>query len=179
MAQSKAAERFAESLLQLATEHGQQAAVFGDMERLAAMLKATPELGRVLKSPIVSSPKKLSILNALFPTGASELSLRFFEQVSRRNREPILVDMAGDYVKKYLHTQGKTTGEVISATALGPEEKNEIAALAKKLTGMDVLLEERVDAKLIGGFILRVGGKQIDQSVAAKLDQMRLQLTSQ
>lgn len=179
MANSQAAERYAESLISLATEGGHQDVVFADMQNLEQMLKGTPELGRVLGSPIVSSEKKLEILKALFKGGSAEITVRFLEQIAKHDRSSLLPGIATQFVTKYLNSKGTTRGEVVSAIPLGEAELKEVSALAKKLTGMDVQLEQRVDARLIGGFVLRVGDKQIDQSVAAKLDRMRRQLVSQ
>ena len=43
-------------------------------------------------------------------------------------------------------------------------------------TGRTVELEEKVDEKLIGGYILRVGDRQIDASLKSRLNELKLEL---
>jgi F-type H+-transporting ATPase subunit delta len=45
----------------------------------------------------------------------------------------------------------------------------------KNTTGKSVELEEKIDPKLIGGYILRVGDQQIDGSIRSQLNDIRLQ----
>ena len=52
-----------------------------------------------------------------------------------------------------------------------------VAALGEKL-GAKVEAEISVDESLIGGFVARVGSRQFDASVKAKLDALRLALKS-
>ena len=52
-----------------------------------------------------------------------------------------------------------------------------VEALGKQL-GAKVEAETRVDESLIGGFVVRVGSRQFDASVKAKLDALRLALKS-
>jgi F-type H+-transporting ATPase subunit delta len=50
--------------------------------------------------------------------------------------------------------------------------------MVKQQTGLkEVSLTEKVDASLIGGFILRVGDQQIDDSVRGGLRRLRTSLT--
>lgn len=43
-------------------------------------------------------------------------------------------------------------------------------------TGKTVELEEKVDDKLIGGYILRVGDRQLDYSIKKQLNDLKLTL---
>ena len=45
-----------------------------------------------------------------------------------------------------------------------------------KITGKEPIFKEYVDPELIGGYILKVGDKQIDQSVSGKLKEIKLKL---
>ena len=45
-----------------------------------------------------------------------------------------------------------------------------------KETGKKVVLETKVDESLLGGFILKVGDNQIDDSLKTKLNNLRREL---
>jgi len=65
--------------------------------------------------------------------------------------------------------KGIKDGKLISATALTPELRQELQARAEKLAGSKVILEEKLDPSLLGGFILSVDDLQLDESIKSKL----------
>jgi F-type H+-transporting ATPase subunit delta len=68
--------------------------------------------------------------------------------------------------------------EVTSAVPLTPETRTEIEKMVTRQTGLtQISLTEKVDASLIGGFVLRVGDQQIDDSVRGGLRRLRTSLT--
>ena len=99
MSNHRVASRYAKSILDLSIEKGQLEGVFEDFKNLAAMGKATRELGNALANPVLGSDKKLKVLKALFAKAASPLTLSFFEIVSRKNRERISrIDFESDQI---------------------------------------------------------------------------------
>ena len=54
-----------------------------------------------------------------------------------------------------------------------PEAFDKIEALVKEHAGGTVELVETVDPELIGGFVLRIGDKQLDTSIKSKLNDLR------
>jgi F-type H+-transporting ATPase subunit delta len=64
--------------------------------------------------------------------------------------------------------------EVITATPLTPALRAEVEQLVRQQAGLQqVELTEKIDASLIGGFVLRVGDRQIDDSVRHRLRKLR------
>jgi F-type H+-transporting ATPase subunit delta len=67
------------------------------------------------------------------------------------------------------------TAQVTSATKLDEEQKNKVLSLLKHEGEVEII--EKVDASLIGGFIVRVGDKQIDASIATKFKNLRKEIS--
>lgn len=174
--QSSASARYATSLLELAAERGELEKVKADVESFVGNLKATPELKRALASPVIPSEKKLAVLNQLYAERFTPLLNHFFGNLSRRGREALLPEIAEEFLRIYMLRKGYTTAQVISAQPLGEAALNEVMTLAERVSGMKIALEHTVDPALIGGFVLRIGDKQIDQSVASRLDRIRRNL---
>jgi F-type H+-transporting ATPase subunit delta len=74
--------------------------------------------------------------------------------------------------------RGARQVEIVSARPLGQDEKQSIVEALSKQIGAKVEAETSVDESLIGGFVVRVGSRQFDASVKAKLDALRLALKS-
>ena len=178
MADQRVAARYAKSLLDLAQEMGTLATIKQDMDLLANTMAGSRDLRLLLRNPIVKHDKKLSILNAVFKDKVSDMLLRFFQIVTSKNREATLEHIGSEFLRQYNALMGVQVAEVTSAVPLTPATRAEIEQMVKQQTGLtDVSLTEKVDASLIGGFVLRVGDRQVDDSVKGNLRRLRASLT--
>ncbi|MGI4870769.1 MAG: ATP synthase F1 subunit delta [Janthinobacterium lividum] len=178
MADQQVAARYAKSLLDLAQEQGSLATLKQDMDLLANTMAGSRDLRLLLRNPIVKHDKKLSILNAVFKGKVSDMLLRFFQIVTSKNREATLEHIGAEFMRQYNTLIGVQVAEVTSAAALTPAARTEVEKLVKQQTGLtQISLTEKVDAALIGGFVLRIGDQQIDNSVRGGLRRLRTSLT--
>ena len=177
MADQRVAARYAKSLLDLGKEMGTLSAVKADMDLLSKTMAESRELRLLLRNPIVKHDKKMAILKAIFEGKVSDMTLRFFTILTEKNREASIESIGPEFLAQYNVLQGIQSAEVTSATPLTPDARAEIQALVTKQTGLtEVQLTEKVDADLIGGFVLRVGDNQIDDSVRTSLRKLRTSL---
>jgi F-type H+-transporting ATPase subunit delta len=65
---------------------------------------------------------------------------------------------------------------VTSVTPLTDAQKAEFIKIVGGSTGKQIILEEKVNENLIGGYILSVGDTQIDTSVRKRLNELKLSL---
>lgn len=172
------ASRYAKSLLDLAIEKKAVDQVYKDMLNFAESCEASQDLVLAMKSPIIKHSDKLAILTKLFKKSFSPISFSIFEIITNKNRERVLPAIAKQFVALYADYKGIQKAEVISATALTADQKKHFTTLVKQHTGKEVELVEKVDSSLIGGFILRVGDKQIDDSIRRKLNDLKVSLAS-
>ena len=178
MADQRVAARYAKSLLDLAQEQGTLATIKQDMDLLATTMAGSRDLRLLLRNPIVKHDKKLSILKAIFEGKVSDMLMRFFEILTSKNREAALEHIGTEFLLQYNLLMGVQVAEVTSAAPLTPATRAEIEKLVTRQTGLaDVSLTEKVDASLIGGFVLRIGDQQIDDSVRGGLRRLRTSLT--
>jgi F-type H+-transporting ATPase subunit delta len=176
MSNQRVASRYAKSILDLSIEKGQLEGVFEDFKSLAAMGKSSRELGLALSNPVLGSDKKLNVLKALFAKGSSPLTLTFFEIVSRKNREDILLDVAKEFIVQYNLYRSIQVAEVVTTTALTEAQRAQLIALVKQISGLkEVQLQEKINPSLIGGFVLNVNDRQLDESISSKLNALRVQ----
>lgn|SRR5690606_16828829 len=174
----RVASRYTKSLLDLAIEQGQLEAVHQDMNRLLALADSNREFKVMLKSPVVHADKKLKVLDALFTDAKSPLTKTFFEVVARKDRVGLLLDIAKEFHRQYNIHSNIQEAEVVTTFPLDEEMRASFVSLVKEISGLDkVELKEKVDSELIGGFILTVGDKQINESLSSKLSQLKLKFT--
>ena len=177
MADQRVAARYAKSLLDLGKEMGTLSAVKADMDLLSKTMAGSRDLRLLLRNPIVKHDKKLAILKAIFDGKVSDMTLRFFTILTDKNRESAIEGIGPEFLAQYNIMQGIQSAEVTSATPLTPAARAEMQALVTKQTGLtEVQLTEKVNPELIGGFVLRVGDNQIDDSVRTSLRKLRTSL---
>ena len=179
MTESRVAGRYAKSLLDLAREKGTLAAVADDMRLVANVLAENRELRVMLTSPVLKSDKKLAIITALFTGKMSEMSLKFFILLARKGRDKELAGVADAFLAQYRVVQGVQQAHLTTATTLTEAQRAEFKRIATEQTGKQIELIERIDPKLIGGFVLRLGDRQIDDSVASRLQRLRTSFADQ
>lgn len=169
MSDIRVASRYAKSLIELAEEKSVVDQVNADMQLFSQVVSQNRDFKLLLENPIVKSDKKLAIINSVFKGKVQELTLAFFILIARKNRESILNSVATSFQDQYKVMQGIQTAEVVSAAPLTPALRDELGQKLVAQTGKRIELVERVDPSLIGGFVLRVGDKQIDSSVKNSL----------
>ena len=91
-----------------------------------------------------------------------------------KNREALLPTIAEQFIKAYENHKNILTVEVTSAIKLDEAQKNKVLSLVKH--DGEINLIEKTDPSLIGGFIVRMGDKQIDASIAKKFTDLRKEI---
>jgi F-type H+-transporting ATPase subunit delta len=178
MSNHRVASRYAKSILELSIEKGQLEGVYEDFKNLAAMGKSSRELALVLSNPVLTSEKKLKVLKALFSKGCAPMTSSFFEIVSRKNRASVLLDIAKEFVAQYNQYKSIQVAEVSTTTPLTENQRNQLISLVKEISGLhEVLLEEKINPALIGGFVLKVNDRQLDESLSSKLKALKVQFS--
>jgi len=164
--------RYAKSLLSLAKERDVLDVVYNDMNSIADICEECKDLSLLLKSPIVKSDKKLSILKAVFAGSLGELSSAFVDLIVKKKREGHLHGIAVAFASLYKADKQILTAKVTTAFNLDVDLKDQIMGILSKNNDGSVELEEVVNKELIGGFVLRVGDKELDSSIRTQIDKL-------
>lgn len=78
-----------------------------------------------------------------------------------------------DIARLLAETEGHLLAEVTSAFALTPDTRKSIEGYIRAKTGATTIeLTESVNPDLVGGFTLRIPGRELDASIRHKLNQL-------
>jgi F-type H+-transporting ATPase subunit delta len=172
MSNIRLSSRYAKSLLELCQERNELDVVLNDMKSILLATRESKDLNLLLASPVVSGDKKRNVLNAIFKTWSNTTS-SFVQLIVSKGREAELSSIASSFVDQVNSMRGIHHAEIISAVALNESSKKAVQTMAEKMAGGQVLLNERIDANLIGGFVLRVNGKEYNASITGKLNKIK------
>lgn len=166
----KVSSRYAKSLLDLAKEQNSVDAVYKDMVDVYQTCQSSKELVLLLKSPIVKSDKKKSILTAVFGDKLSKTGIAFINILITKKRESLLESVAASFIAQYKTLKNIQIAKVVSAIPLTNDLRDKVIALVKDaVKANEIEIEEKVDPEIIGGLIVRVGDKQVDESIKRKI----------
>ncbi len=178
MSISRISERYAKSLIDLATERNELEPVKRDIEYFLAALQSR-DLLLFLKSPIIQANKKLSVMQAVFGDKAGKTTMAFFDIIIRKGREMYLPDIARAFINQYKNLNEISTVKITTAVPVSDKVLNEIKSkLSDTNTPMNKLdIETQINPDIMGGFIIEIGDKLYDASVQRTLDQLKKELT--
>jgi F-type H+-transporting ATPase subunit delta len=173
MSDIRVASRYAKSLIELANEKSVLEEISADMQLLHDVISENRDFRLLLENPILKSDKKLAVLNRIFTGKVQPMTLMFFNIVAKKGRESVLVFMAEEFRKQYNLLKGIQVAKITSATSLNAVDRQELITRLETQTGKTIQLEETIDPTLIGGFLLRIGDRQIDSTVKNKLRRLK------
>jgi len=101
MVTSKITNRYAKSLLDLAIEKKQLNDCYNDLINVEKVCSESSDFTMMLKSPIVNTSKKLTILNSIFKKRISKLTFSFIEIITKKKREPLLHAISKNFLELY------------------------------------------------------------------------------
>jgi F-type H+-transporting ATPase subunit delta len=171
----KVASRYAKSLLGIALEQNSLEELHNDMQFVNGICNDNHDLVLLLKSPIVRGDKKKAILDAIFGGEVSKVAATFINIILIKKRESLLADIASAFIDTYKNHKNIKTAQVTTAVVLTKEQKEKVVELLKSSENASIELNEVVDKEIIGGMILKVGDRQIDESIRRKLTNLEME----
>jgi F-type H+-transporting ATPase subunit delta len=176
MIQNRAAIRYAKAILAFALEQKAEQEVQKDFQQLLETVNGSPELADFIESPVLDAANKKATLEKLFPQ-QSKATQQAMVLLVDNQRIDLLAPIAQEYQDRYDALQGIQKAVVTTAVALEASLEKEVLAIAQKMTAKKVVLENRIDPAILGGFILQLGDQQYNASVAQQLQTLKQELT--
>ncbi len=169
------AARYATALYDLADEAKALDAVADDLRGIAAMIRESEDLRRLIRSPLFRRQEQVRAIAALMEkAGVSDLTRRFVGVVAENRRLFALPAIVDAYLRTLAARRGEVAVEVTSAQPLTEEQVQALVAALKRRVGDKIGVELKVDPSLIGGLVVRVGSRMIDSSLRTKLQRLQL-----
>jgi F-type H+-transporting ATPase subunit delta len=177
MASTRAAIRYAKAILDLANSRGVDQAVNNDMKSIATTIKGNLELDTFIQNPTLKvDVKEKALLEVFADTNAVTKGL--FHLLFENKRFEILEAIAIEYNKLFDENNGIEIAKVTTAIPLDAALEAKVLAKIATISDKKIVLENIVDASIIGGFILRIGDKQYNASVANRLQVLKKELSN-
>ena len=169
---SRAAIRYAKAILETAVSSGNATKVNSDMKTIVETVSGNQELSNFLASPIIASDLKMNALSEVFASVESE-SKSLFRLLQENKRFEILLPIAEQFNAQFDEMNGVQIAKVTTAFPMDSALEALVLAKVASISDKKITLQNTVDPSIIGGFILRIGDKQYNASVANRLQELR------
>ncbi len=171
---SSAAGRYATALFELASEANAIDAVKADLDRFDALIAESPDLLRLVRSPVFSASEQLQALSAVLDrAGIGGLAAKFLKLVTANRRLFAVRDIVKAFRTAVANHKGEATAEVTVAEPLSDSHVAALRDALKSISGKDVDLAIKVDPAIIGGLVVKLGSRMVDTSLRTKLNAIR------
>lgn len=174
---SGVAERYAQSLFELARDEGSIEAIEGELDAFRSLIDENADFGRLVSSPAFTSDEQLRAISAIAAAvGARELTANFLKVVAANRRLFALPQIVKGFKALAAAHRGEIDAEIVSAQALTSEQRAELGRALGDYTGKTVSMHESVDPAILGGLVVRIGSRQVDTSIRSKLNSLKIAL---
>ncbi len=169
------AGRYAHALFELAHEGKSVDAVKADLEKFDALVGASPDLLRLVRSPVFGAEERTKALSAvLAKAGISGLTAQFLKVVASNRRLFAVRDMVKAFRTLVARWKGEVTAEVSVAEKLSDKHLESLKTALKSVTGgKSVDLNVKIDPSIIGGLVVKLGSRMVDTSLRTKLNAIK------
>jgi F-type H+-transporting ATPase subunit delta len=168
------AGRYATALFDLAREANAIDAVKADLDRFDALIAASADFARLVRSPVFSADEQLQALSAVLDrVGISGLPSQFLKLVTTNRRLFAVRDMVRAYRELVAQYKGEATAEVTVAEEIKDDHAAALRDALKAASGKDISLNVKIDPAIIGGLVVKLGSRMVDSSLRTKLNAIR------
>ena len=162
---------YGEALFQIAVESSSCLPMLEEVTELKKILSDNPELGSVMLNPRFSKEEHSEIISNVFKGRIDDKLFSFLELLVNKGRYNYLEEIL-DYfvsrVKEHLHI-GQAS--VTSAIEIDEEMKKKIKEKLLSTTDYkEIEIEYITDPSLIGGMVIRIKDRIVDNSVRTKIE---------
>lgn len=167
--------RYATALFELALESKALPRVEKELAGFVALLDKSSDLQRLVTSPVFSMADQANAISAVLDKAKiAGITANFIKLVIANRRLFAVRDMIAAFGRLLADHRGEVTAEVTSAAPLSDKQLTALKRTLAAIEDRDVKLEQEVDESLLGGLIVRVGSRMVDNSLATKLDNLKI-----
>lgn len=171
------AKRYAQAIFQIAVEKDQLEPWKKDLNRLKEIL-IRPAFLALLENPRLSVEEKLSVLKGVLGD-INSMALNLAGLLIYRRRVRLIEDILREYERLVFKYHGIEIAQLITAIPLEGDERGRLEERVGETLGKKLKLSHRVDARILGGVIIKGEDWIFDGSLKSKLEGLREKLLIQ
>lgn len=164
--------RYASALIESSYEKNAVEAVEKDIVALEKIV-AYEEFFRFIKNPAISVQEQTNVLNAIFSKlTVHELTKNFLLTLVQNRRFYLLDSVLASFHAVLAQYRGEIQADVKTAMPLTKTQKDQLQKELSQSIGRPVNITDTVREDLIGGVVVTIGSRMIDDSIKGKIERL-------
>jgi F-type H+-transporting ATPase subunit delta len=173
MRETTIARNYAETLLALARKAGDLRGWGGMISDVAQAMRNDLRVRVFLESPRVDAAQKNQILAKAFQDRMPRLFVRYLQALIAHRRQLLIPQIAREYLDLVDQAEGRIHANVTVAREPDADTRAVVARELSRSFAKEVVPHFAVDARILGGLVVRVGDTVLDGSVQRRLERLR------
>jgi F-type H+-transporting ATPase subunit delta len=154
--------------------HLDTTAIDRQLNDLLATWDGSRELREVFENPAIPAPQKVAILDSMNKKLGLQRELRnLIALLINNDRIAHIREVVEAYRAELQERLGIRQAEIVTARQLSEQERASLLAGVGKLAGAPIQATFKLDEKILGGTVVRIGSTVYDGSVRGRLERLR------
>jgi len=170
---TEAGNVYGEALYELAKAEGLTKAISRELTVLQESFRQEPDFLRLLSAPNLSKQERCQILDRSFRGRVQPYVLNFLKILTEKGYIRHFSDCCHAYMRRYDEDHNILRVTAHTAVALTQAQHDRLQKKLEGITGKTVALCSRIDPGTLGGVRLDYDGRQLDDTVAHRLQSIR------
>lgn len=167
------AGRYAEALANAIADDMVLDQVNAELQAIAEIIRDNPQFQTFLEGPNVRDEDKHDLVRKTFEGKIADICLDYLKLLIDKHRVDHLSASAAAFQKLVETRRNQLRVQITTAFTMPVDMADRLKRALDSATGMDCVLEPRVDSRIIAGVVVKLGDRIIDGSVRNALDEMR------
>ena len=163
------AREYGDGLYALCEEENISHEVLDQMLNLSRIFKEQPDFTRLLGNMSLSKEERVKILDSVLRGQIHLYLLNFLKILCERGALNEYEGCLAAFKTLYNQAHGIVEAFVTTAVALEDEQRARMTEKLSEMTGKKVVLNEKIDATLVGGVLLEMNGQRYDNTLKNRL----------
>ena len=150
--------------------------VSSDLNELSNEMETNREFRYFMLTPRIKKSRKKELITELFKDKFSDVTIHFlFILIDKRRQE--YLRKINDYFKVlYDRYHQRMEVTAVSQLELTKEEKSKLKETLEKITGKIISIANKIDPSIIGGLVIKIENRILDNSVKGHLEILRKEM---
>jgi len=170
---------YGDALFETAMDKGNMDALYEEVCALVPIWKDNPGLALLLSNPQIVKEEKVAIMHQIFSGKVEEDLMGFLTIIVEKDRQNDILPICEYFIKRVKEHKKIGAASVTSAVELSAEQK---ARLEERLLATTPYVEfemsYQVDPSLIGGMVVRIGDRVVDNTIRTRLYELKKELSA-
>ena len=162
---------YAQALLGFAQQSQAVDSLIGELDAVVDAVESMPQLKLALESPRITGSEKDRLVQKIF--GGSQDLVNFLKIVGAKDRFDCLAAIRAAAHRLHDEMAGRVQATLTTAHQVDDSVRQKLQTKLSSVLGKQVGLSAKVDEKIIGGMVVRVGDTVYDGSVVNQLGRVR------